>query len=119
MNRIARSTCRTLILAAFAAAACAPFLQASAADGDAANWDKNHPRRAEVNARLANQNRRINKEVREGEMSKGQAAQLHRQDHQIRKEERTMASMNGGHITKSEQRALNQQENHVSREIGR
>ena len=30
-----------------------------------------------------------------------------------------MASTNGGHITKAEQRALNQQENQVSREIGR
>jgi hypothetical protein len=30
-----------------------------------------------------------------------------------------MARQNGGHITRSEQRALNQQENAVSRQIGR
>jgi hypothetical protein len=30
-----------------------------------------------------------------------------------------MAQFNGGHITKAEQRALNQQENAVSRRIGR
>jgi hypothetical protein len=30
-----------------------------------------------------------------------------------------MASQNGGHITKQEQRTLNQQENAVSRQIGR
>ena len=30
-----------------------------------------------------------------------------------------MARQNGGHITRSEQRSLNQQENAVSREIGR
>jgi len=29
-----------------------------------------------------------------------------------------MASQNGGHITKLEQRALNQQENRVSKQIG-
>ncbi len=29
-----------------------------------------------------------------------------------------MASQNGGHITKSQQRILNQQENAVSRQIG-
>jgi hypothetical protein len=82
-------------------------------------WQKNHPRRTQVNKRLNNQNRRIHNEVKEGEISKAQAANLHRQDRQIRGEERAMASQNGGHITKQEQRTLNQQENGVSREIGR
>jgi len=81
-------------------------------------WDKDHPRRAEVNGRLANQNQRIKNEVKDGQISKGQAAQLHSEDHQIRQEERDMASQNGGHITKQEQRTLNQQENGVSRQIG-
>jgi len=82
-------------------------------------WDANHPRRDQVNDRLANQNRRINRERREGELSGRQARQLHREDHQIRHEERFMASQNGSHITRAEQVALNQQENHVSRQIGR
>lgn len=82
-------------------------------------WDKTHPRRDEVNQRLANQNKRINQEVKEGEISKAQAAKLHKEDRQIRKEERAMASQNGGHITKAEQRTLNQQENAVSRQIGK
>jgi len=82
-------------------------------------WEKDHPRRDQVNDRLANQNKRIHQEVKEGEMSKGRAAQLHHEDHQIRKEERLMASQNGGHITKQEQRTLNQQENHVSHQIGK
>jgi hypothetical protein len=81
-------------------------------------WQKNHPRRTEVNARLNNQNKRIRTEVKEGEMSKAQAAALHKDDHQIRREERAMASQNGGHITKTEQKALNQQENAVSKKIG-
>jgi hypothetical protein len=81
-------------------------------------WDKEHPRREEVNKRLANQNERIHKEVAEGEMSKAKAARLHKEDHQIRQEERAMASQNGGHITKQEQKTLNQQENAVSRQIG-
>ncbi len=82
------------------------------------NWDATHPRRAEVNHRLANQDRRIHQEVREGEMSHAQAARLHRDDHQIRKEERDMASRDGSHITRREVYALNQQENHVRRQIG-
>lgn len=82
-------------------------------------WQKDHPRRTEVNKRLANQNRRIRTERKEGEITRGQAAQLHKEDHQVRQEERDMASQNGGHITKSEQRVLNQQENGISRQIGK
>ncbi len=82
-------------------------------------WNKNHPRRAEVNQRLKNQNRRINQEVKEGDMTKAQAKNLHREDRQIRREENMMASQNRGHITKQEQRTLNQQENRVSRQIGK
>ena len=82
-------------------------------------WAQNHPRRAEVNWRLANQNRGIFQERREVEISRGQAAQLRSQDRQIRQEERLMATQNGGHITRLEQRSLNQQENQISREIWR
>ncbi len=80
-------------------------------------WEKAHPRRDQVNDRLAHQNKRINKEVKEGEIGKARAAKLHREDRQIRREERIMARQNGGHITKQEQRTLNQQENRVSRQI--
>ena len=98
----------TAVAAAFAGSALAET-----------QFEKTHPRRDQVNDRLANQNHRINKEVKEGEMSKGQAAKLHHEDRQIRKEERMMASQNNGHITKQEQRTLNQQENAVSRQIGK
>jgi len=81
-------------------------------------WDANHPRRDEVNDRLRNQDRRINQERREGEITHGQARQLHREDHQIRNEERRMAARDGGHITRYDQRVLNHQENRVSRQIG-
>jgi len=82
-------------------------------------WQRAHPRREQVNNRLAHQNSRIHQEVREGELTRAQAAGLHREDRQIRQEERAMASQNRGHITRPEQRALNQQENAVSRQIGR
>ena len=82
-------------------------------------WQKNHPRREQVNNRLANQNKRIHQEVKEGELTKGQARVLHKDDRKIRREERLMASQNGGHITKQEQKTLNQQENAVSKQIGK
>jgi hypothetical protein len=80
-------------------------------------WQKNHPRRAQVNHRLANQNKRIHQDVKNGTMSKAQASQLHHEDHQVRQEERDMASQNGGHITKPEQKVLNGQENGISSQI--
>ncbi len=83
------------------------------------SWERNHPRRDQVNDRLANQSRRINHEYREGEITRGQARALHREDRQVRREERTMASLDGGHISRADQRALNQQENMISRQIGR
>jgi hypothetical protein len=80
-------------------------------------WQKNHPRRTQVNHRLANQNRRIHNDVKNGTLSKGQAAALHKDDHQVRQEERDMASQNGSHITKGEDRVLNKQENAISNQI--
>lgn len=83
------------------------------------NWAKHHPRRAEVNARLANQNRRINAERREGDLTKAQAADLHAEDRGIRAQEHFDASRDGGHITKAEQNQLNQELNATSGQIGR
>jgi hypothetical protein len=80
-------------------------------------WNKNHPRRTEVNHRLNNQDARIHNKVKDGQMSKAEAGKLHHEDHQIRQEERSMASQNHGHVTKQEQKTLNQQENHVSKQI--
>ncbi|RUP23861.1 MAG: hypothetical protein EKK45_27730 [Curvibacter sp.] len=92
---------------------------AAVAQTPAQTWRETHPRRAEVNARLDRQNARIHHELKSGEITPQQAATLHHEDHQIRREERQMAALNGGHITRAEQRALNQQENAVSRQIGK
>ncbi|HSY04593.1 MAG TPA: hypothetical protein VK803_01535 [Steroidobacteraceae bacterium] len=102
-----------------AAATLALTTLATSALADDTQWQKDHPRREQVNNRLGNQNQRIKTERKEGEITKAQAAKLHSEDHAIRKEERTMASTNGGHITKAEQKSLNQQENQVSKQIGK
>jgi hypothetical protein len=81
------------------------------------SWQKHHPRRTQVNHRLHNQNHRIHQDVRHGTMTRGQAAAVHREDHQVRREERAMAGLNGGHITRPEQRVLNHQENAISSQI--
>jgi uncharacterized protein HemX len=95
------------------------LLAAVGSGAQAGTWQQQHPRRAEVNARLANQNRRIHADVRNGTLSPRQAHALHQNDHAIRHEERSMARQNAGHITKTEQHELNQRENGVSRAIPR
>jgi len=107
---------RTVLTVAAATLALSGLAANALAD---TQWQKNHPRREQVNNRLANQNKRIRQERKEGEITKAQAARLHKEDHAIRQEERTMASTNGSHVTKAEQKALNQQENQVSRQIGK
>ena len=109
------STAKILVAGAVMTAVA---LGASAGAMAETHWEKNHPRRDQVNDRLQNQNKRIRNEVKEGEITKGQAAQLHKNDRLIRQEERAMAAQNGGHITKDEQKVLNEQLNANSKKIG-
>ena len=83
----------------------------------AAPATKDHPRREQVNGRLKNQNERINKKEADGKMSTAEGNKLKKNDHAIRHEEKDMAKQNGGHITKQEQKTLNQQENKNSKKI--
>ena len=112
LNRIAKVVVTSAMLALFATASTGAMAKET-------KWEKNHPRRDQVNDRVQHQNKRIQHEVKEGDLTKKQARALHRKDHQIRREERMMASQNGGHITKTEEKALNQQENGVSKQIGK
>lgn len=99
-------------------ALCAVF-GVSANASAATAWTQHHPRRAEVNHRLAIQGARIRDEVHDVDLTKRQAQTLHSEDRTIRQQERFDASLNNGHITKAEQRALNQEENAVSKQIGK
>jgi hypothetical protein len=103
---------KIIIALAFLGASATSVLAASA-------WEQNHPRRDQVNERLVFQNWRINREFREGELTRFQAYRLHNEDHVVRREERAMAWLSHGHISGAEQRALNQQENVIGRRIGR
>ena len=100
----------TMLVAAVLLASTGAFAQET-------QWQKDHPRRAEVNKRLDNQNKRIQQGEKSGKLTPGQAKQLHQEDKAIRKEERHMAAKDGGHITKKDQAKLNRQENKVSKQI--
>ena len=118
MSTRSHSAIGLLTLALALTAAAVPVLAHAAVDQDSA-FARTHPRREQVNERLANQNRRIKAQVAAGDLTGKQAARLRRDDSKIRREERLMASQNGGHISKAEQGVLNRQENAVSSQIGR
>jgi hypothetical protein len=80
---------------------------------------RNHPRRAEVNHRLDNQDRRIHNRVKNGDISRREAHRLHHKTHRIRKEERRMAYRHGGHLSRHDYKKLNRQENRLNRRIVR
>lgn len=121
MNRsllplVAASLMGVCTLSTFAQpAAPAPATSGASKTG---TWKKSHPYRTEVNQRLENQDKRIHEEVADGKLTHAQAAKLHKEDRQVRQEERDMASQDHGHITKQEKKTLNQQENKISHQIG-
>jgi hypothetical protein len=78
---------------------------------------KNHPRRAEVNQRLNNQDRRISHKFRNGDISRRQARHMYHRNHQIRREERRMAYRHNGHLSRRDDYRLNRQENRANRRI--
>jgi hypothetical protein len=109
---------RPSIQTVLAGVGMATLLVAAGASHAETRWQHNHPWRAQVNHRLANQNRRIDREFRQGDISRAQARDLHAEDRGIRGEERFDASHNGSHLTRAEHRQLNRQENQVSGQIG-
>src|SRR5258708_16251076 len=82
-----------------------------------AGWAQNHPRRAEVNARLEVQNWRINQALSHGKITPAQASALHAQDQFIRKEERFEAGQNGGHTAPARRTGLKHHEHKLHTNI--
>ena len=100
------------------AAALGLALAAGGAASAQSTFDQTHPRRDEVNDRLAHQNARIHEERANGEISARQAHRLHMADRRIRLHERRYAWRHHGHISRAEQHRLNRAENRVSHRIG-
>jgi hypothetical protein len=108
--------CRTVLTAAAAIVSLACFAGPAMAQSP---WQAQHPRLAQVDARLHDQDARIDRELGTGRIGPAQAARLHGADRRIRAQEQRMAAMHGGHITAREQARLNAEEDRVSRRIGR
>ena len=80
-------------------------------------WQNHHPRRVEVNHRLANLNHSIRVERRDGHLTAWQARRMHAHVHMIRLQERRFARHDGSHLTRGEQARLNHEETGVRHHI--
>ena len=78
---------------------------------------KGHPRVNEVNGRVGLQRARIAQGEKNGTISKQEAKQLGQERHAFKQEEHTMRKADGGHLTRADQKALNQQLNQRSQQI--
>jgi len=72
---------------------------------------------ATINQRKHYQQHRIRQGVKSGELTKGEAKKLEKQEHALNREERNMRKVNNGHLTKQDRKTLHQQQNHLSKEI--
>jgi hypothetical protein len=73
----------------------------------------------EVNAREANQQRRIGKGVAHGTLTSKQATHLEKRETAVQNREQADMAKHNGHLTKAEQAGINHQQNRISRSIRR
>ena len=113
--RIFNCRTRLLLLGLIATAVAAPTMASERHDG---HFDKHHPRRDQVLDRSQRQNKRITQQVRDGDLTHAQAHSLRQTDHAVATQQRADAAANGGYITKSQQKSLNQELNANGQQIG-
>jgi hypothetical protein len=108
-----RSFMMQALLAALVLLVPAAMVHAAGRPGNphGAKMAKTHPRRNQVNKRVANQRARINQGVKNGSLTHQQARQLRANDNAIKAQEHADVKANGGHLTGAEQKQLNQEEN--------
>jgi hypothetical protein len=113
--RVANRRTSLLILGLIAVAFAAPGFAGVRHDH---RFERHHPRRDQVLDRTQRQSHRITDQVRDGDLTHAQAHALRQSDHSVALQQRADAKTNGGYITKSQQKSLNQELNANSRQIG-
>jgi hypothetical protein len=79
--------------------------------------DPGHPRVNEVNQREENQQKRVANGINNGTMSPRETANVEKREASVQKQEQNDMAKHNGHLTKVEQRQLNQRQNRISHSI--
>jgi hypothetical protein len=115
---ISRTNASSLLVATIIAGLTITSLAAAQEAGPGV-VDPGHPRVNEVNAREANQQRRIAQGEKSGRLTPAEAAKVQSREANIQSHEAADMAAHNGHLTKREQRNLNRRENHASKAIYR
>ena len=105
------------ILALSLMAPAMPVRAANPGNPTGGHFAKKHPRRNQVNKRVKNQRSRVNKDLASGKINSQQAQQLKANDASIKAQEHADVKANGGSLTKTQQKQINQEENANSKLI--
>jgi hypothetical protein len=100
----------------------AHFNAAGADRGQRASFNHGHPgtmAMGPVNDRRDNQQDRIAHGVRDGQMTRGEAARAENRQQSIHQQERNDREANGGRLTRQDRQQLNRRQNNASRQIYR
>ena len=79
--------------------------------------DPGHPRVNQVNRREGNQQQRIGNGVKNGTLSSKQTANLENRETSVQNREKKDMAAHNGHLTKTEQKGINRQQNRISKSI--
>jgi hypothetical protein len=79
--------------------------------------DPGHPRVNQVNAREANQQKRIANGVKSGELTPRETVKVEKQQQHIVNQEKKDMAKDNGHLTKADQKQLNKEQNKASKNI--
>ena len=79
--------------------------------------DPGHPRVNQVNGREERQQQRIVNGVQNGKLNANQTANLEKREASVQNREQKDMAKNNGHLTKTEQRGINRQQNRISKSI--
>ncbi len=80
-------------------------------------WGYAHPRQHEVLARVHREERAARVDYRDGLISRRRAIRDIAADRHVAREDHALARVNGGYITRGEQRFMNRQENGIARRV--
>lgn len=95
-------------------AVTAMFTAGLAGSAFAADNDDHKPT---IQERRHMQQARIRQGEKSGQLTKGEARHIEKQEHAVNKEERQMRKEDGGKLTPQDRAKLNRQQNHLSKEI--
>jgi hypothetical protein len=79
--------------------------------------DPDHPRVNQVNQREQNQQDRIANGVKNDKLTPGQTANLEKGEQRLQNNQKKDMAADNGHLTKTDQKQLNKEANHMSNKI--